>query len=70
MYEARNTSSVLTRRHSLNNRFIRLRTESHHYPGFFQQLGRIFFGLTCRLYVLRGDIDTFKREVEVSRSYL
>ncbi|KAH9965500.1 hypothetical protein BC827DRAFT_861929 [Russula dissimulans] len=50
----------------LNHRFIELRTENHHAPGFFQQLGRIFAGLTCRLYVLWWDINAFRREVEVS----
>jgi len=50
----------------LNHRFIELRTENHHSPGFFQQLGRIFAGLTYRLYVLWWDINAFQREVELA----
>jgi len=50
----------------LNHRFIALRTENHHAPGFYQQLGRIFTGLTCRLYVLWWDINAFQREVELA----
>jgi len=50
----------------LNHRFIELRTENHHAPGFFQQLGRMFAGLTCRLYMLWWDINAFQREVELA----
>jgi len=50
----------------LNQRFIELRTDNHHAPGFFQQLGCIFTGLTCQLYVLWWDINAFQREVELA----
>ncbi|KAH9965497.1 hypothetical protein BC827DRAFT_1153767 [Russula dissimulans] len=52
---------------SLDNRFRRLRRESHRAPGSMHQLVRIFAGLTCRLYILWLDINSFQREVEVSQ---
>jgi len=51
---------------TLDNRFSLLRRESHRAPGSMHQLGRIFAGLTCRLYILWLDINSFQREIELA----
>ncbi|KAI0000976.1 hypothetical protein BJV77DRAFT_1155463 [Russula vinacea] len=55
----------------LRNEFLQLRTESHHSPGIFQQLCRLFlFGLTWRLYDLKRRIDAVRRSIELAEGQL
>jgi len=53
-------------RHSIRNKFLRMRMADHRAPGFFQQL-RLLFGstLTYNLYVLSSQIGTIKLQLEV-----
>jgi hypothetical protein len=51
---------------SLHPQFLRMRTESHRSPGFFQQFYLLFLcGLTWRLYDLKSRVDAIRRRIEV-----
>ena len=51
---------------SHHNRFLRMRTESHRSPEFFQQVCLLFLcGLTWRLRSLKSEIEDIKRKIEV-----
>jgi len=62
----RNLAEYRTRLAILGNQFLRMRTESHRSPGFFQQLQLVFLcGLTYRLCTLSSRIEAIKLEVEL-----
>jgi hypothetical protein len=51
----------------LGNQLLRARTESHRSPQFFQQFRLAFWsGLTCKLYVLRSQIEDTRRKLELA----
>ena len=61
-----NIRGHLADRHSIRNKFLRMRMANHRAPGFFQQL-RLLFGstLTYKLYVLSSQIGAIKLQLEV-----
>jgi hypothetical protein len=53
----------------LRNRFVRMRTESHHSPGLFQQLYLTFFrGLSLRLTGLGSQVNAIRRRLELAEA--
>jgi hypothetical protein len=52
--------------HSCANEFSQIRTESHRTPGILRQLRlAVWYGLTCRLYVLSSRVEAIKIKIEV-----
>jgi hypothetical protein len=56
----------LTDQHSCANEFLRIRMESHQAPGILQQLWlAVWYGLTCKLYMLASQVEAIKIKIEV-----
>jgi len=60
-----NTSQLRIDFAILYNRFIQMRTMSHHSPLLYQQIWLALSGLTCQLYVIYAQAGAIRREVEV-----
>jgi len=57
---------LLTDRRSYSNQFLRIRMESHRAPGILWQLRlAVWYGLTCRLYMLSSRVVEIKVEIKV-----
>ena len=61
----------LTDQHRCANEFLRIRMESHQAPGILQQLWlAVWYGLTCKLYMLASRVEAIKIKIEVCWSAL
>jgi hypothetical protein len=60
------TDRHLTDQHSYANEFLQIRMESHRAPGILRQLWlAVWYGLTCRLYMLSSRVEAIKIKIEV-----
>src|SRR6266566_8378803 len=60
------TDRHLTDQRSCANEFLQIRMESHRAPGILQQLRlAVWYGLTCKLYLLSLRVEAIKIKIEV-----
>ena len=65
------TDRHLTDQHRCASRFLQIRMECHRAPGTLRQFWlTVWYGLTCRLYMLSSRVEAIKIKIEVCRSAL